>query len=99
MYGGYDKLGGGQGEEALEDLTGGISEYVQIAGSVDLFDRISKTINQSSLITGTIGVILFLHIFVRIRLACIFKTDETYFPGFKILFKSQRYLHVHSIRL
>ena len=59
LYGGYEKLFFGVGEEALEDLTGGISEGLMIGqSSAELHDRITKIINRSSLITCGIAVSL-----------------------------------------
>lgn len=57
LYGGYEALKGGKTSEAMTDFTGGVVESYDLKKSdISLFDRITRNIKLSSLMSCSIKV-------------------------------------------
>ena len=84
LYGGYEALKGGKTSEAMTDFTGGVVESYDLKKSdISLFDRITRNIKLSSLMSCSIKVkkndnvhvicmytYIFIHVHVYIICTC-----------------------------
>ncbi len=58
LYGGYESLKGGKTSEAMEDFTGGLVESFELKDDIEgLFQKIEKSIKQSSLMSCSIKAV------------------------------------------